>query len=319
MRPEAPRVLIVRFTAIGDCVMAAWAATAIRERHPEAFLCWAVESRCAPMLDRKRLVTRVEEIPRERWKRARWNPRSWREQVAKYAGLRRLRFDLGLDLQGHSKTALCLRLASPKVRLAAGGTDPLAARLNPVPGPRPPGAHTVEWYGRMLETVGDYRLPERPLMPHDPEAARGVVDRIGGDRPLAAITVSAGAPEKAYFEAGWREVAQGLMERGYEVAFLGGPTDRPIEMEGTVDLVGKLPLASTLEAVRLSAVHLGGDTGNGHMAAALGVPAVSVFGPTDPALFRPFTPQGRVLRRGTETSAVAPSEILAAVRELVGR
>ncbi|RYG23683.1 hypothetical protein EON82_13260, partial [bacterium] len=89
------RALVVRFTAIGDCVMAAWAATAIRERHPDGFLCWAVESRCAPMLDRTSLVSRVEEIPRQRWKRNRWSPKTWGEQVAKYASLRRLRFDVG--------------------------------------------------------------------------------------------------------------------------------------------------------------------------------------------------------------------------------
>ena len=299
--------------------MAAWMATAIRERHPEAFLCWAVESRCAPVLDRAALVSRVEEMPRDRWKRNRWSPQTWREQVAKYTGLRRLRFDVGFDLQGHSKTALCLRIARPKLRVSARATDPIAARLNPIPEGRPKGMHTVEWYGRLLEGVGDYAIPELPMMPHDPEAARLLVERIGGDRPLATITVSAGQPEKAYPAEGWREVAGGLMARGYRVAFLGGPTDRPIEMEGTVDLVGKLALASTLEAVRLSAVHLGGDTGNGHMAAAVGVPAVSVFGPTDPAVFRPFTTRGAVLRNGHETARVTPGEVLAAVRDLVGR
>ena len=316
---SAPRVLLVRFSAIGDCVMAAWAATAVRERHPDAFLCWAVESRCAPVIDRASLASRVEEMPRDRWKRARWSPETWRQMVAKYAGLRRLRFDVGLDLQGHSKTALCLRLARPKVRLASRATDPIAARLNPVLGVRPPGTHTVEWYGEMLQTVGDYRLPERPFMPRDPESARVLVERVGGDLPLATITVSAGQPEKAYPLAGWSKVAQGLLDRGYRVAFLGGPTDRPIELPNTVDLVGKLALASTLEAVRLSAIHLAGDTGNGHLAAALGVPVVSVFGPTDPAAFRPFTELARVLRNGPETGSVRPEEVLAAVRDLVGR
>lgn len=315
---SAPRVLIVRFSAIGDCVMAAWAATAIRERHPDAFLCWAVESRCAPVVDRTHLVTRVEEMPRDRWKRHRWSPATWREEVAKYTGLRRLRFDFGLDLQGHSKTALCLRVARPKLRLAARSVDPFAARLNPVPEPRPPELHTVEWYGRVLQHAGDYAIPERPTMPRDPETARTLVERIGGDRPLATITVSAGQPEKVYPPAGWKAVAEGLLARGYRVAFLGGSVDRPIEMPGTVDLVGKLALASTLETVRLSAVHVAGDTGSGHMAAALGVPVVSVFG-TDPTWHRPFTPEGRVLRNGDSPADVSPQSILDAVRDLVGR
>jgi ADP-heptose:LPS heptosyltransferase len=314
-----PRVLLVRFTAIGDCVMAAWAATALREKHPDAFLCWAVESRCAPMLDRTALVSRVEEIPRDRWKRTRWSPATWREQLTKYAGLRRLRFDVGIDLQGYSKTALCLRLASPRKRVSAYAKDAFAARLNPVVGIRPSDMHTVEWYGRVLQTLGDYQIPDRPIMPRDPDAAQGIIERVGGDQPLATITVSAGHSNKAYYADGWVEVAQGLMARGYRVAFLGGPTDRGIEVPGSVDLVGKLALSSTLEAVRLSALHVSADTGNAHMAAAVGVPTVSVFGPTDPVAFRPFHKEGRVLRNGVDPASVTPAEILAAVHDLVGR
>jgi ADP-heptose:LPS heptosyltransferase len=299
--------------------MAAWAATALRERHPDAFLCWAVESRCAPMLDRTRLVSRVEEIPRQRWKRTRWSPATWGEQIAKYARLRRLRFDVGFDLQGYSKTALCLRLAAPKRRVAIGTKDPVAQRLNPSIGIRPPGVHTIEWYGEALRSVGDYVIPQRPIMPHDPDAARSLSESIGGDQPLATITVSAGHENKAYYAQGWVEVAEGLMARGYRVALLGGPTDTPILLPGTVDLVGKLALGSTLEAVRLSTVHVSADTGNGHMAAAVGVPTVSVFGPTDPSAFRPYTDQGVVLRNGDRPDAVTPTEILQAVRDLVGR
>ena len=165
----------------------------------------------------------------------------------------------------------------------------------------------MEWHDQMLRSVGDYALPERPIMPRDPEAARILVERVGGDRPLATITVSAGNPEKAYAADGWAEIAQGLMARGYRVVFLGGPGDPVIELPGTVDLVSKLALPSTLEAVRLSAIHLAGDTGTGHMAAAVGVPAVSVFGPTDPVTFRPFTkPQGRVLRHDDRDTASVP-------------
>ena len=299
--------------------MAAWAATAIRERHPDAFLCWAVESRCAPMLDRTRLVSRVEEIPRQRWKRNRWSPATWGEQIAKYSRLRRLRFDVGFDLQGYSKTALCLRIAAPQTRLAVGSKDPIAQRLNPNIGIRPPGVHTIEWYGEVLGKVGDYALPERPIMPYDAEAARNLAESLGGDLPLATITVSAGHENKAYYSQGWIEVAHGLMARGYRVAFLGGPTDTPIVIPGTIDLVGKLALGSTLEAVRLSTVHVSADTGNGHMAAAVGVPTVSVFGPTDPAAFRPYTDRGIVLHKGERPDAVTPEEILQAVHNLVGR
>jgi ADP-heptose:LPS heptosyltransferase len=159
---SSPRVLLVRFGAIGDCVMASWAATAIRGRYPDAFLCWAIESHCMAIVDRNDLVDVVEAFPRDRRKREPRSPRTCCEQLVRYVRMRRHRFDLGIDLQGHTKTALCLRLACPKVRVALRATDAFAARLNPIEPPRPADHHTVEWYLRTLRGLGDFEMPERP-------------------------------------------------------------------------------------------------------------------------------------------------------------
>ncbi|CAN5436385.1 lipopolysaccharide heptosyltransferase II [soil metagenome] len=297
---SAPRVLIVRFSAIGDCVMAAWAATSVRGKHPDAFLCWAVEGRCAPMVDRTHLVTQRIEFPRDKWKKARWSPRCWQEQLLKYARMRELKFDWGIDLQGHSKTALCLRLAFPKRRLSVAATDAFVRRLNPLMEAGPEGEHTVERNHRALSAFGEFTLPERPIMPDVPHEI---------DRRLVTIAVSAGQADKAYPSERWAEMARILLAQGYRVAFLGGPTDQPPEVEGAEDHVGKLPLAETLAMVQASAVHLAGDTGTGHMAAAVGTPVVSVFGPTDPARFRPYTQHGIVLKRGGSTADVTLAEV----------
>jgi ADP-heptose:LPS heptosyltransferase len=316
---SSPRILLVRFSAIGDCVMAAWAATSIRHRYPEAFLCWAVEARCAAVIDRTELTSRVWELPRDRWKRARWSPKTWAEQISAYGRLRRLKFDVGIDLQGHSKTAICLRLSGAKRRISAKATDAFAGRLNPVYGDRPKGMHVVEWNQQVLNSVGDFRLPHLPIMPHREDAFGSVREHLQAGRRLATISVSAGQPDKAYPAEHWRTVAEALLADGYQVAYLGGPTDSPIAQEGTIDLVGKMPLTQTLAAVQCSHLHLAGDTGTGHMAAACGVPVVSVFGPTDPAVFRPYTTNGIVLREGRETARVAPERVIRAAHELVGR
>ncbi len=306
-----PRFLLVRFSAIGDCVMAAWAATSIRQLYPEAFLCWAVESRCAPVIERKSLCSRTYEFPRDRWKRTRWSPKTWREQLATHARLRKMRFDFGLDLQGHSKTALCLRLAKPKQRLAARATDAFAARLNPTVEEPHTSIHTVEWNHHVLRTFGDFVLPESPIMPGPFEWA----DTDGGK--LITISVSAGQHDKAYPAERWITVAEQLVRDGHRVAFLGGPTDTPIKVPGTQDFVGQLGLEKTMQMVAFSDLHLAADTGTGHMAAAYGVPVASVFGPTDPAIYRPYTELGKVLREGNSTADVTPQQVIEAARELL--
>src|SRR5690242_8041064 len=107
-------------------------AVSIRERFPDGFLIWAVETRCAAVVETETLVDRRMEFPRDKWKKARWSAQTWREQLARYLSLRKLKLDYGIDLQGHSKTALCLRLANPKARIAVRATDSLARMLNPM-------------------------------------------------------------------------------------------------------------------------------------------------------------------------------------------
>lgn len=316
---SSPRFLVVRFSAIGDCVMAAWAASSIRRRYPDAFLCWAVEARCAAVIDREKLASRVWEMPRDRWKKQRWSPKTWQEQVSFYAKLRKLRFDFGVDFQGHSKTALCLRLANPTRRLAARATDAIAARLNPVFGEKPKETHTVEWNQQVLQAFGDFELPRLPFMPHREDTFAAVRAHVYSSRPLATISVSAGQPDKAYCPKKWRSVADALLQEGFQVAYLGGPTDQRIEHPGTIDLVGKLTLAQSLAAIQCSDLHLAGDTGSGHMAAACGIPVISIFGPTNPTVYRPFTENGLVLREGRETCNVTPERVIRAVHELVLR
>ncbi|RYG34251.1 hypothetical protein EON81_16025, partial [bacterium] len=78
--------------------------------------------------------------------------------------------------------------------------------------------------------------------------------------------------------------------------------------------VGKLPLRETLALVQASRLHVASDTGTGHMAAAVGTPVISVFGPTDPAVFRPYAKRGIVLRDGSNPADVTLEKLESEVR-----
>jgi ADP-heptose:LPS heptosyltransferase len=311
----SPSFLIVRFSAIGDCVMAAYAATAIREAMPDANLTWAVETRCMAMLNRDALLNEVVDFPRDRWRKRRWSPGVWREQLSCFARLRTRRFDYGMDLQGHSKTAICLRIARPQKRIAAFATDSLARRLTPLAPGNPDGKHRVE---RMMDTArafGEFAIPSRPMMPKPISVQELGLNRT---RRLATISTGAGALIKQYPTSQWVEVAEGLIKGGLDVAFLGASSDPSIEVPGTTNLVGKFSLEQTMSAVAHSAIHLAADTGTGHMAAAFGVPFVSVFGPTDPKLYRPYSDLGTVLRASSNPAEVSAIQILEATERLLG-
>lgn len=296
------KILLVRFSAIGDCVMTAWAATSIRQRFPDAEIAWVIEPRCRAVLAPS--LAEVVEYPRDRWKRMGNKLARFREEWALYAGLRRRRFDWGLDFQGHSKTALLLRLAMPKKRLMARATDKFAACLNPLMPGNPREHHVVDWNYQTLARFGDFERVERPRMP----------EPLAKDSRLATICVGAGAPDKMWPIERWSQVGSWLATKGWRVKFVGGPGDPdPGSLEGCENLVGKLELAETVRLVGGSGLHLAADTGTGHMAAAYGVPAVSIFGPSPAEVFRPYSALSKVLRRGTSTLEVTVEDVMEAV------
>ena len=304
------KVLIVRFAAIGDCVMTAWAVTAVRVAAPHAKITWAVQDKCSPVIDTSQLVDKVLEFPRGRWKKKRWSPNTWREQIVKYTELRSEGFDLGFDFQGHSKTALCLRLAGCKRRLSSRATDALAAALNPPSQLSPDGPHEVELAMALVRLGIDCELPPRPLMPKVSHRVSPLRQSLNLDGEVVTIQTGAGEVDKRYPLESWVEVARQLQSRGLRVVAMGGDGDPKLPNDVAIDCVGKFDLVESLALINSSSVHLAADTGTGHAAAAYGVPVVSIFGRTDPARFRPWTKEGLVLREGRTTNAVHPEQVV---------
>lgn len=300
-RAVAMRYLIVKFSSIGDCVMTLPFVKAIRDQVPRAFLAWAVDPRCRPVIHEP-LLDEMIDIPWEVWKRDRVSSLS---QLRYYLQMRRFQFDVGIDLQGHAKTAICLRFSGAKRRLHVRSHDPLCARLS-TRVPTLGAVHTVE---RNLEALPVLGL----LIPARAEFAMPAVPAVEASDRLATIAVGTGHPSKNY--ARWAEVARQLLDAGFEVAFLGGPGEMAPDAPAK-NLVGQISLRETMGWVAASRVHIAADTGTGHMAAALGVPVVSVFGPTSPDVFRPYTDQGIVLDAGPEMTKISPDEIVAAARKI---
>jgi ADP-heptose:LPS heptosyltransferase len=316
---SALRFLVVRYSAIGDCVMAVPVAARIRSSHPDALIGWAVETRCSDVVDSERLVNVRAEMPRHEWKGRAWSPRIWRAHLRYYAELRKLRFDYGLDLQGHSKTAICLRLANPQTRAAAQATDPFARLLNPQL-PAPNGKlHTVERNLLALKHLGFDDGSAEPMMPAlERERAEARASKSGNQR-LVTVMVGASAANKLGPPDFWAEAAARLIGLGHQVALIGGPCDRCPEVPGAIDLVGKTSLRQAMGWIAESHVHVAPDTGTGHIAAAYGVPVVSVFGPSDPDVFRPYTDRGVVLKPGLGGESVEVPGLVEAVKEMLDR
>ena len=127
---------------------------------------------------------------------------------------------------------------------------------------------------------------------------------------FVAIHPGSGAVEKCWPISRFAEVIKRLWELNYPVLLLAGPAD-----SGRVDDVLKLlslppkpemfkmlthaPLLEVAQRLLQCRGYLGNDSGITHLAAMLGVPTVAIFGPTDPAIWRPVGPFVKVLQGHT--------------------
>ncbi|MBS1718797.1 MAG: glycosyltransferase family 9 protein [Armatimonadetes bacterium] len=305
------RCLIVRFSAIGDVVMSVPVAVSIRKAIPECEIWWVAEKPCEQVLDTPSLIHTVVESPR--LKNQRFKLSAWRTRLAAYARLRHADFEFGLDLQGQVKTAVCLRVSGARKRLSVPTSDGLAARLNPCAKFDIQSMHAVEVGLKTLTQLGAFEQQPEWQMPSLEGETKAMSQHI--DRKLVTISVGGSFEDKRYPIEMWSQVAQALTGDGFNVAFLGGPGD-PEPTTG-LNLVGKTSLRESMALVKSSALHLAADTGTGHIAAAYGVPVVSIFGPTNATRFRPYSDRGVVLQRERDPASVPVEDVISAAKKLL--
>ena len=130
-----------------------------------------------------------------------------------------------------------------------------------------------------------------------PDDAARVDTLLGAGSRLAVFHPHPKFNYKMWHRAGWVEVASRLAARGYRIALTGGPDAAEIAYvadlardmpPGTINLAGKLSIGEAGSLLARSAVFLGPDTALTHMAAALGVPTVTFYGPTNCVKWGPW-------------------------------
>jgi ADP-heptose:LPS heptosyltransferase len=133
------------------------------------------------------------------------------------------------------------------------------------------------------------------------------------ERPYAVIHPVASAADKSWSAAGFRAVAEHL--RGLEPVFIGGPGDDLSAFAGFRTVVGA-PLEETMTLLAGASLFVGNDSGPAHMAAALGVKQVVIFGPSDAVTWAPWRVRAEVVNGRGSMANVTVEAVLAAVDRL---
>ena len=288
-------VLVVRLPNwLGDTVMALPALAALRAARPDALV--TAVGPWAPLLTGQAVADVLLKYPRDG---------RTRRKLA--VAMRAMRPDAAVLLPNSFESALAARRWGARIRLGYD-TDmrhALLTHMIDLPSPR---RHQVDEYTGLLEAADIPAKTERPewRLGEDPVAEAEVTTMLteagcGGAGSLIGLHLGAAfGSSKLWPPASYAELIGQLTERGCEPLLIGGPED--LAMAEAVQALAVSRVASTVGRDRAHMLprllaRLGclvsSDTGVAHLAAALGVPTITLFGPTDPHLTAPRGPRVR--------------------------
>lgn len=310
------RLLIVRLGSMGDIIHTLPAAFSLRTALPDASLGWVLEERWAELLctaseprsgprsPRRPLVDRLHIVDTRAWRKNWFSTQTWERVGAAMSDLRAPRYEVAVDFQGGIRSALLARLSGapaiygfrqPRENVASMlYTRQVIAR----------GNHIVEQNLSLAESVMGRCLETRNLeFPCDEAAEQRCAAWLRRESIVDFILMNPGAGwgAKQWPAQRYGELAKWLVQDGLRVLINAGPGEEKLTQsvqlasQGAVTIVN-WPIPELIALTRRARVFIGGDTGPMHLAAALGIPVVAIFGPTNPIRNGPFATRSIVLR-----------------------
>ena len=293
MAPSSkPRILISRMSAIGDAILTMPVACALRERFPHAHLVWVVEKKAAPMVRNHPAIDEVIELER------RWFT-TIRGILHARSILQPHQIQIAIDCQGLTKSALAGWLSGATRRIGFAGRH--GGELTPILNNElitPKSTHIVDRSLELLKPIGIDDPMVRWEMPIPSEALEWAAtwrEKLSSER-IAILNPGATADSKMWEPDRFGQTAQIIHNRyGYRfVAIWGGEKERAMaewivrHSKGTAVMAPDTNLHQLAAVISTSNLFVSGDTGPLHMAVALGVPTIGLYGSTRPGDSGPY-------------------------------
>ena len=321
--PEKGRILIIRLGSVGDVVRTLPAVSALRSCYPEAKIDWVVQELSAEVVRSFQDVDDVLVLPRKRWvrmiRKPKYIPRMAREILGWIRALRRRKYDVIMDFHGILKSGIIGMLSGAKLRIGfkkgyCREFNHLFNRFHVDPGD--PKLNRVYKNLELVRAVEcDRPLPKVWLTPSgkDFERIEEFWESIQPVRsPVIAIQPSSSKNTdfKRWFPERYARLCDALVETlGATIVLTWGPDGRKAVEEIQGLMTQRSFIACSTSLMELSALfqkcdmYIGGDTGPMHLACFSGLPAVVIYGPTDPLVNAPYPhSRHRVVRVGLPCS-----------------
>ena len=291
------KFLIIKLSSIGDIVHALPFLRTLRKNHPKAYIAWIIEKsfqdliKCNPDLDE------VIPIPTKHW-RQNLNIKSWDEVCRTRKLLKERQFDWTFDLQGLIKTGVIARSTGAPNRVGFhrkncrekintwfnnNQSDYLSS-----------GSHIVDRCLSQLSALGDFHFQTDfniSISAEDEHTSEDFMKKNNKltEKPIAGINPGGGFPTKLWSIERYALLADRLAEElGFSILLTWGPGEKEMvqniagSMKHPSWIAPKTTIAESIGLYKKLSLFEGGDSGPFHICWAIGVPTISVWGPTDP-------------------------------------
>ncbi|WP_342650297.1 lipopolysaccharide heptosyltransferase I [Pseudomonas sp. REB1044] len=282
------RVLIIKTSSLGDVIHTLPALTDAAHAVPGIRFDWVVEEGFAEIPSWHPAVDQVIPVAIRRWRKNLWQTLKSGEWKAFKQRVRERRYDLVIDAQGLVKSAWLTRLIKAPVagldRYSA--REGLASRFYDRRLSVAVGQHAVERVRQLFALALAYDLPEG-LGQYGLDLKRL---QLPPTAPYVVFLHGTTWATKHWPEAYWRELAERMGRRRMKVVLPWGNAAEQARAERIAQglehcqVLPKLNLAGVARILAAAKACVAVDTGLGHLAAALDVPTISLFGPTNPGL-----------------------------------
>jgi heptosyltransferase-2 len=299
---DPARVLVAAPNWLGDAVMALPAVADVRRRWPGAQLVVAARG---PVADLFRLAPHVDRVTRLKWDGRWWHRRGLLEDAA---SLHAADAEVAVLLPNSFASAWLARRAGIPERW--GYAADLRSRLL-TRGVRRPRhvVHQAAYYQHLVKNLGFDNGPLEPIVELSEAAvatARQLLTGRGWDGAGRVIVLAPGAAygkAKQWIPSHVARLVIDLAGRGDTCVLVGTGADAPVTraigravppafVSRVIDLAGETTLETLAAVMRVAGACVSNDSGAMHVAAAVGVPLVAIFGPTNEQHTSPLTRSG---------------------------
>ena len=290
--PSDASILIILMGSLGDVVRGLCLVSHIKNNLPESRVTWLIEPKWAELVSFHPQIDKVILFDRPRGIPAVWNL---------YKDLAQNHFDITLDLQRHFKSGFFSLLSRTKRRVGFNRRN--AKEFNWLF-----NNEQIDYFSDELPKLRHYLEFTKYMGLSEPTSlefgfssldsksvAPSIVAELKGS--FIAVVMGSSWESKDWFPDEYYRLVKNILSSGKrQVVLLGDHSvsanaltlSEKISSSGLINLVGKTSLLELVGVLKTAAVAVGPDSGAGHLAAAVGTPYVSLFGPTSPRRTAPY-------------------------------